>query len=183
MPTIIKAIQQRMVLCYYSAMNRKKLLLILALASPVLLVVIAALVIYLPNLLVKPKYDFIYATQNNYGTQSFSVVNGRVQQNSAPFQNNYPYPLSQPQLYYYNVAADKSTEISLADVQKFMLDPSSSSPDGFKIDYGSSYSGGFLLFGSYNDYNTRVLDGHGLHKKLNLGQLGYQVSILGWVIK
>ena len=179
--------------------NKENLSLILAFAAPVIMILIVVAVIYIPNLYYKPQTDFIYA-ESSYNHTYTVDSNGRVNETSQnspksipPAPPVSPAPAMPPgsdytQLYYYDIAKNTSTPIDLNAAQKYKLNGSVQSPDGYTIEYGSNSEGIFPIFiSSSTDYNNRYIQGHGASRKLNLpvpnNFYGYNFQLIGWVIK
>lgn len=165
--------------------------LIAAISIPLLMIVFVAGSIYLPGLFVKPHFNFLYVSGQDYpyGRQRYTVENGRlVQQEITKLESRGYYPPRQEaRLFVHDVAKNESREISFQEAQRLTLDPSLQSPDGFEVVYGNRGNGVFaLFFGSRSDYNARYLTGHNVSKKLNLkfsGDSQYTnfFQFLGWI--
>ena len=159
--------------------------LILGLSIPVLMILFVAASIYLPGLFIQPKFNFLYATgEDSYYNDYYSVENGRLIKHEIGYPKYSTSP-TEPRLYIHDVAKNESKEVSFNEAQKFALNPSSQSPDGFEIECGSRTYGMFLIFiDSGGDCSTRFIKGHNTSKKLNIqlpGNYYYRFQFLGWV--
>lgn len=156
--------------------------LILGLSIPLLMVLFVAGSIYLPGFMKNPEYDFLYSTSdygpNHYSVQDQKLVKIRKSTTTATTK-------VEPRLFIHDVDQNKSEEISFEQAQQLALDPSSESPNGFKVKCGSE-SGGLFPFFVYSnrDCSKRFLVGHNNSRKLNLklqGQNYYNFHFLGWI--
>ncbi len=167
---------------------KRNLPLTFALALPVFMVFFIAGAIYLPALFNKPQYNFLYMTGYDYcGTQYF-VRNNKLIKQDGDCKNYYPQPKQEYKLYLYDIKLNTNKQLSFEETQSYTLDTNSFSPDGYKVEYGTSSSGFFPFFAySGSDYNTRYLQGHGTSYKLNLRNDGAvsmsQFQFLGWIAK
>lgn len=169
---------------------KKNITLILGISIPILMILFVASSIYLPGLFIKPHFNFIYVSGDDYcyGQQQYSIQNSKLVKNEikqSENQNCNP-PRSESKLYLYDVAKNEAKEISFVEAQNLNIDSNVKSPDGFEIVYGSRGDGFFpFLFWSERDYNTRYLSGHNVSKKLNLQLNGSSYynnfRFLGWI--
>lgn len=162
-------------------MTKEKLPLIVGIILPLTLILYVVVAAYIPSLIVKPKYNFVY-TNTNYYDYNVNVIDGRV--NIEPgYSNNTSrtYFPKQPSLFLYDVVNDKSTQISLTQAQTYILDPSNKSPDGFTVGRGEydSYSFFPFFFGGSN--RGYYLMGKGLSRKIT-DQDYYNFKFVGWVV-
>jgi len=160
---------------------KEKLPLLVGIGLPILLILYVAVTSYIPSLFVKPKYNFVYAT-NSYYDYNINVIGGKI--SVEPRYTNYgarTYRPQQPTLFLYDVTEDKSKQISLAQAQTYTLDPSNKSPDGFTV--GRRESDGYsyfpFFFGGY-DRGTYLM-GKGLNRKI-VDQDYYNFKFIGWVV-
>ncbi len=138
-------------------------------------------------MVVKPKYNFIYAAGNGLYDYNIQVVNGRVTVESKfkSYPNSSsPYPLnvspSYPDLFLYDVVHDKSKQITLAQAQSYVLDPSDKSPDGFKVGWLSN-SGSLLFVRLFGGDRGVYLYGNGKGIRRRIADY-YSIKFIGWVI-
>ena len=176
---------------------KKNLPLIFGVSIPILMILFVALSIYVPQMFVRPQYDFLYLTGNNNcyiapnsNIQVYSVQSGKLIRNILDQQLQACKVAQVPELkiYLYSVANNKSQEVSFEDVQNLNLSDSAQSPDGFEIVNGNSSGGGFFPFfwGGSSDYDSHYIQGHNVSKKLNVQYSnGYynEFTFLGWVEK
>jgi len=167
---------------------KKNIPLILGLSIPILMILFVAGSIYLPGLFVQPKFDFLYATGDNYYyDRYYSVKNGRLIKNEVDCPEYYKVNCTEPRLYIHDIAKNESKEISFSEAQKLALDSSPRSPDGFEIDCGRRTQSIFFIFVVSNpDCSTRFIKGRNISKKLNLQLSGSHYrgfQFLGWIIK
>lgn len=172
---------------------KKNITLVLGISIPILMILFVAGSIYLPGLFIKPHFNFLYVSGDDYyynynNGQQYSVQNDRLVKNEIkqPENPNYNPPRYEAKLYLYDVTKNESKEISFADAQNLNLDSNIKSPDDFEVVYGSRDDGFFPFFwGGGTDYNARYLKGHNVSKKLNLQLNGssyyYNFRFLGWI--
>lgn len=160
---------------------KEKLPLIIGIGLPILLILFVTVSVYVPSLLVKPKYDFIYSTGQTYD-YNLNVVNGKITQSpryTQPYSGGYKTQV-EPTYFIYDVNADKKRPISYTQTQAYNLDSSDKSPDGFSVSRNDSGSYSFFPFfyGGGNDYGI-YLKGKGLNRKITDDT--YNFKFLGWV--
>ena len=174
----------------YKHMNIKKNLpLIVALAIPMVLTAIIAVSIYLPGVGKSPEHDFVYTVydyRDVNGTLYYDVKDGKIVQESiamfpegpsgAPSKAMTGSPSSQ--LYIYDVQSDTSKLLTMDEAAKLIVDPSRTSPDGYRVEYGSS-GGVFPFFDGGYDNNQYLL---GNNRRIKTSVSGYDNNFLGWVI-
>ena len=171
--------------------NKKNLPLLVALAIPVVMIIAVALAIYLPGIGKHPKYNFLYMTGNGgygYPGAEYMVSGGHLVRNdfSTLTPPRYPTPEfknlpDNTRFYLYDIVKNSATEITFLDAQKYTLDPSNISPDGYVVERGNG--GGGFPFGGGGDYNTWFIKGYNRSSKLNLkltNQDYYNFQFLGW---
>ncbi|HOW35104.1 MAG TPA: hypothetical protein PL155_01635 [Candidatus Omnitrophota bacterium] len=173
--------------------TKKNIPLIVGLLIPVLMILFVAASIYLPGLFVQPKVSFIFSYGGDYYSRSqYDILNGRITLKSANYpkkeSNQWSEPRRESKLYLYDVIRNKSVEISLEEAQKFFLDPSVKSPDGFEITRGEH---GFSIFEILTTHGGRwdssFITGHNVSKRLNLPYKDRYYSryldFIGWIIE
>lgn len=169
---------------------KKNITLVIGITIPILMILFVAGSIYLPGLFIKPHFNFLYVSGDDYyyyNQQQYSVQNGKLVKNEIKQLENQNYnpPRNEPKLYIYDVTKNEAKEISFVDGQNLNLDSRAKSPDDFEVVYGSRGDGFFPFFwGGGTDYNTRYLKGHNISKKLNLqlnGSSYYNFRFLGWI--
>lgn len=153
---------------------------LLLFAIPVGIAVFAAAVVYTPRLLANPKHDFIYSVCSDYACgQRYEVDRtGKVTQHES---DGMPVG-SVETLRYYDVEDDSTRSLSVEEAQRYQLDTSSKSPDGYSVarEYGDS---GFLF---WIDSSSRWYLKDGAKKRsIELSNDGSYYSdnirFLGWV--
>lgn len=168
---------------------KKNITLIVGISIPILMILFVAASIYLPGFFIQPKYNFIYTSGDDYcyhNQYQYSVQNGKLIRNEITCPESQTYlPQRDTRLHVYNVAKNKSREISFEEAQNLNLDSNNLSPDGFEVTYGN-HGGGFFPFFFYSDtdYNNLYLKGHNVSKKLNLqlsGSYRNNFRFIGWV--
>ncbi len=169
--------------------TKKNIPLIVALSIPVSMIVLTAVSIYLPSMFAKPKIDFVYSSGGDYCNQNrYSVRNGKIIEieiKKPPEPSSCP-AAPQPRIFYYDVTRDVSREITLEEANRFFIEDTFQSRDGFEIVTGGG-DGGFF-FGGSSSYGNRYLKRGGFSKKLNLNGAGsttyynyYDYRFLGWI--
>ncbi len=181
---------------------KKNISLIIGLAIPIVLVVVIALVVYIPQMLLKPAQDFLYVVGQNkyyysYG-DFYSVINGKLEKKFVPFpspktpeekilyQEKYPIV----RLFVYNSKDGTSREVVYEEASSFNLSTLSQSSDGFTFAGNGGYynNGIFEIFGSSREPNKFYLKKGNLTKKIELSVGSYdsyygasQVEFLSWI--
>lgn len=158
--------------------------LLLLFAVPAGIALLAAIIIYTPRLFANPTYDFIYSYCASYSCRDDYRVDsaGFVVYGGLSQADNFNNPDRRASLRYYDARTNSTKGISLEEVQKYTLDASSRSPDGYALSR-EERSGGFLFWG---DYGHAWYLKDGLKKKsidLSVSGPSYttQVEFLGWV--
>jgi hypothetical protein len=191
-------------------MNNKYMPLIVAITLPVVFMIVLAFVILVPNMSIKPTHNFVYTTFSEkqiydayaygYGQiqykNTYDIKNEKIILKPLIFQkpivnpNTVPQPTfvyeDAPKLYYYDVQAQTSREISFEEASTLTFQKGPSSPDGYIVtrDYSNS-TGIFDLVGSNNSTGYVITKGNG--KKILSGIVadtqyyGNEVTIIGWI--
>lgn len=158
--------------------------LILLVSVPLILAAFLAAIVYLPQLLARPSYDFIYATCDSYRCSDevnvrdggVTIVNLQNQDSANKLVDDY-----KTSLRYYDVSKQSSRALTIDEARKYRLDNSSRSPDGYVLSHQSS-SSGFLF---WSEGNSQWILKSGLYKKpVDLtGPTSYydNVTFVGWV--
>lgn len=173
--------------------KKNNLPLIIALCIPVLMIVLVAAFVYLPGFGKHPAHNFLYITGYNtyyYGNQrEYFVSGGHLVHNPQPaypsdYNKGISPPTSQPIFYIYDIVSGKSTELTFVQAQKYQLDPSIISEDGYRVERGNYGGGDFFFGGGSGDYNSWFIKGHNRSIKLNLKLSSpdyYNFEFLGWI--
>lgn len=162
---------------------------------PVCIVLLAIISVFVPDSVVRPQHDFLYAlSPNSYPVSvSYRVEQGILVRDQyqipEPVGTVSKEPNPEPRLYVYRVASGESIPVTYEDVQKngFFLNPGISS-DGYEVAYNRGPDNFFgLFFGGY-DYDSRALfiQSRFFSKKVVLtratGSYGYEYpQFLGWL--
>jgi len=85
---------------------------------------------------------------------------------------------AEPTFYYYDVSDENSRQITLSESQKYNIDPSSKSPDGFTVGRADSGSVSFFPFYSTSRVRGTFYKGKGLNKQISEE---YNFRFVGWV--
>ena len=162
---------------------RKEMLLFLLIPASVILLV--AMVLWLPALFAKPKYDFIYSYCSDYRCSSeYRLESGAIIQDGNGADYGYGYN-TRPDLYYYDVDQNTAKKIDLAEARSYKLSAAVASPDGYRLEQLNTGGGGFLFWGGAGDDNWYLKDGF-KKKKVILSPdakqyYGDNIKLLGWV--
>ncbi|MES2436620.1 MAG: hypothetical protein V4519_01295 [Patescibacteria group bacterium] len=176
---------------------KKNLPLIVGLALPFVFILLIAVVVYLPNVFIKPQHDFLYtmADRNNYNyntvyKNTYAIENGGLVQRPVELpklnENDTRVIIDAPKLYRYNVKDSTNKEISFTEAQSLKIDVGPSSPDGYIVAYRYNHNGVFELFGSNgNNSGYFISKGKGGKKLIGLDSAGYyyenNFTLLGWI--
>lgn len=158
--------------------------LLLLFSIPVAIIIIAAGLIYIPRLLANPKYDFVYSVCDDYRCKNdYSLdSSGRVVENTDADSPKSSYYDQLAQLRYYDASTNATRSITLDEAQRYRLDSSSQSPDGYTLTREGSSSG--FLFWSDRDDGWYLKDGAKKKEvELTMSKSYYSqgIKFLGWV--
>ena len=116
-------------------MIKKNITLVLGISIPILMILFVAGSIYLPGLFIKPHFNFVYVSGDdyyyyNYNQRQYSVQNGKLVKSEIkqPENQNYKPPRGESKLYLYDVAKNESKEISFEEAQNLNLDSNTKFP-------------------------------------------------------
>ena len=120
---------------------KKNLPSIIAIAVPLFLVLAIFLTTYVPKMIVRPKYDFVYSTygyNDRFGEEfNFSVSNGQILikepvDNNNPYSSSYSYYRDTAKaLYLYDVENHSSKRLGKSEIELLKIQESVA-PDGFQ---------------------------------------------------
>lgn len=154
--------------------------LILLFAIPIGIAVFALIAVYMPQLLANPKYDFVYSICDRYDCEhDFEVDDsGYISQRS----DNRDYYNDSSTLRYYSAQDNSTRNLTLEEAERYQLDTSSKSPDGYTLTREESHSS--FLFWSNSESGWYLKDGM-RKKKIELSADDYRykpdVKFLGWI--
>ncbi len=152
--------------------------LFIGLGLPILLLLYIFVSVYLPSILVKPQYNFLYASgcSTDY---SISVINNRIVITSN-YNGQYSVPYSSC-IYLYDTRNDSNTPLSQQQALSYSnINPTNKSPDGFTVVSNSSGDTSYFPLFWYGEYNSGYyLLGHGYNKEITNDT--YDFKFLGWV--
>lgn len=156
--------------------------LILLFAIPIGIAVFAAMVVYVPSLFANPKSDFIYSSCSGHDCSNNFNIDGSG--SISQYNTNRYNTTDVATLRYYDAESDSTRSISIDDAQRYQLDTSSKSPDGYTLTREQSDSG-FLFWGDYE--SGWYLKNGAKKKQIELSTNGSyyygDVKFLGWVNK
>lgn len=176
-------------------MNLRYIPVVIAIALPFLFLAALSVVIYLPNIGIKPAHDFIYtsepAARFDGFTHHYEVVDNQIvsrvvipediRTDVEPFLN----PVY-PTLYRYDIETNTAKVITLEEAQALSIEPGPSSPDGYTVTFEYSHNGIFELFGSGGpDNGYIIMKGNGKKALPGITMHDYwrgSVEVIGWVI-
>ena len=155
--------------------------LILLFSIPIGIALFAAAAIYLPRLMANPKHDMIYSLCDSYRCIDAYTTDstGKIIKTDTGDTSKYYGPAS---LYYYDASNDSTRILSIDEANKYILNTSSKSPDGYALVQENSNSG--FLFWSDSD-NDWYLKAGAKKKNVQLTNTGSNsssdIKFLGWV--
>lgn len=156
--------------------------LILLFSIPVGIAICVAAIVYIPSLLANPKHDFVYSVCSDYSCRyDFNVDDsGHVSQSSTA-RDLYSDAAT---LRYYSVENDSTRTISIEEANRYQLDTSSKSPDGYTLSKSESKSG-ILFWGNYESgwYLKDGLKKKKIELSNNDSYYSRDIKFLGWVNK
>lgn len=157
--------------------------LLLLFSIPLSIVIIAAVIIYLPGLLASPKYDFIYATCDDFGcsnTYSVESTSEKITRDKSDSKS----PDGESTLRYYDTDTNSNRKISFEQAREYRLDGSSRSPDGYNLVNETSSSG--FLFWRNSDSGWYLKNG-AIKKEVELSTVNSyysrDIKFIGWIKK
>lgn len=168
---------------------KKNLTLYIAIALPLIFIIIVAVAIYIPKNFTNTQYKLVY-TDNSYEVfkNSYFVENGKIVSRPNVELLKYPpedlkYYQDSGKLYLYDFETNTTTEITLAEAQKYNAYRGPSSPDGYSVERNYSSAGIFEIFGSYdNGYQFYLVNSKGAKNQIvGLQSDYYELNIIGWV--
>lgn len=188
---------------------KENLAIVLAFALPIVLILVVWLSVYIPSLLVKTNYNFVYAVCDSgdayYGQycqsylgQRYSVVDGVLKEHDVEpdlkFRNEVirgVMDFYSARIFLHDTQKNESREIRLAEAQQLELNTLLTSPDGVTISDGRSRNSGdfFYLFdGGGSTYGQYLVKGNSRKKMNIIGVSDYYskrdgFDFLGWVIE
>lgn len=155
--------------------------LILLFAIPIGIAILAAAIIYTPRLFANPKYDFIYSLCDDYDCrESYSVdATRRVSQKNISGRD---YAGGAATIRYYDADTDATRSLTLEEAQRYRLDTSSKSPDGYSLSREDT-GGGFLFWGDDDEgwYLKKGLQKKSVELSTAGSYYSRDINFLGWV--
>lgn len=161
--------------------NKKNVPLIVALSIPVLMIILTVVSIYVPTLFIKPKIDFIYSTGGNYCYKhKYTVEKGKIVENEIKInEKDHCQEPPESKLYYYDVEKQISQELVYEEAQRYILNTSHKSVDGFEVVSGGNSD---MFFYDGSAYYKKYLKKGAYSKRLNMKvENYYDYKFLGWV--
>jgi hypothetical protein len=180
-------------------MKTKNLPLIVGIALPILFIVIISVIIFVPQMYIQPKYDFIYVDENPPYTDmpessTYQVVDQYVVEQSASstsastsdmIKKKNPYGST---LYLYDVKTNTSRVLTYEQARSYKLNPNPTSPDGYIVKYEYGNDGVMDIFGNGSrDTSGYYVENDSGMKKLtglvynNMYYYRAYFRFLGWV--
>lgn len=157
-------------------------------ALPLAMTFMVAIVYILPTTFKNPSYDFVYLKCSNYCyNNKYQIVDGTITETDlTDTYGTTSRNVQIEELYYYHTDSNTVEKLDDFEALQLVVDDSQKSPDGFRIEKGSSSGGGFLFGSSYNaaDRNIYFAINGAARRKLKLESKSYgDIQILGWVIE
>lgn len=156
----------------------------LLISVPLVLAGLLAAVVYIPQALAKPAYDFIYSTCSSYRCdKNVMVRDGRLEVVLQDLKEGLRLSDQEStRFYYYDVSEQSTRPLTVDEAKRYQLDSSSRSPDGYTLSKDST-SSGFLFWDSSQSSWTLK---NGMYKrKIDLQNDSYyyneSVMFIGWV--
>ncbi len=141
---------------------------------PIGIIALLIAFLYIPRLFANPVYDFIYC--EGYSCDNRFTVNP----SGAIAESNNPHSYEMSRLYYYDVERDAMRPLTIDEANRYRLDTSSKSPDGYVLK-NTSNGGGFLFGGGYD--NSWSLTKGLISKPVALNSNGESDEFIGWVLQ
>lgn len=149
--------------------------IILLFSVPIAIIVIIVAFLYIPRAFANPGYDFIYCTGYSCENRVSVDPNGKLV-TSSDSERYTPYDFS---LRYYDVQRDATRLLHAEEANRYQLDTTSKSPDGYILKHTSSGSG-FLFWGDYQ--NNWSLSKGIISKPVTLNSGSNSNTFIGWVL-
>ncbi|MDX1974498.1 MAG: hypothetical protein SFT92_02355 [Rickettsiales bacterium] len=171
---------------------------------PLLLMVFFAIASTLPGMLVEPpKYGLLF-TQNKYEAASDQDIRVTVENKKVKvltrFWDDKNYNRQRPRLYYFDPKTNNTREITipvdlnnkdiqwkpveLPEIQNWVVDVSTTAPDGYSFSKDGSVDSGSFLFSARSDRSVTIYKDGNMVKIPTLSNRRYDyynVEFLGWV--
>ena len=179
----------------YNYYMKKNITLLIAIAMPIIFIVIISIVVFVPPLFLKPQYNFLYTTNNDYYDyngrykNSYSIKDNKLVSIPVTVVSGVSYKEEQMPLYIYDVKSNTTKQVSFDEVGEYVIDSGPSSPDGYIVKYDYNYGdyGIFGLFGSGRRSNGYVIAKNDNQKQLTgltsdgYSNYYYQFKFIGWI--
>jgi len=162
--------------------SRQTLIFLASLIGGVMALALMGLLVFLLGKTQQPTHDFIYTT--NYSTSyQYQVTDGTLESRNTLYSNTTPTTV----WYRYHVSTDKSTRLTLEEVQQLTLTDAESDPDGFRFmsHVDRNEPSPPLLFTperSNSRTNTYILSNGTSTKVLQLEGDPYSAFFVGWIV-
>lgn len=162
--------------------------LIIGLSIPVVMILFISIAINGPRWFTDvepPTVNFLYVTGQQDPYVAYSVKDGRLAITDNTPENVTGRAQYTTHFFIHDVAANRSREIQLDEVQQLFLDGGVRSPDGFTISDGRRR--GWFIFGYGRYHGERYLVKESYSEKLNLetesggNSYYWNYRFIGWV--
>lgn len=160
--------------------------LILLFSVPIGIAILVAAMVNVPKLSAHPKYDFVFSYCQDYDCRDAYHVDlaGHITDDNdeGTVTGNLLQPEQKSQLRYYDASNDSSRPLSLEQAQRYGLDSSTKSPDGYTLQYDSNDSG-FLFWSEHSDgwYLGNGVKKKPIHGLNNNSYSQRDIRFIGWV--
>ena len=160
--------------------------ILLAISIPILLILFMIGSIYLPQLGLKPKYNFLYTTDYYSYDFPYEVKDHRL--TDLPKKNQTEqfsyYPVRAPRFFVYDVKANQARQVNAEEAKQLGLDDQPVSTDGYQVtnNRNDESLGLFPLLFFCGPQRGVYLKHKGSQKRLDLpGADYYNFHFIGWV--
>lgn len=148
------------------------------------MVLLAVGIVYVPRLLAKPGYDFVYSACSSYVCYGGYTVDSRGYIEEPADPSGVPAYTDDRtvELYYFSTKQNTAKRLTFEEARQYKLDTSLKSPDGYSLSRETT-GGGFLF---WNDYDSGWYLKNGAKKKKveltgNQSYYAGDIKFLGWV--
>lgn len=152
--------------------------LVVGLGIPFLLILYLLITVFIPEKMVKGKYNFLYASGCAY-KYGFTFADTKLVPVDKNNNNRIAANVDPDCLYVYNVQERKSHKVTLKDAQTYKLNVSQMSLDGFSVQKTNKNDSFFLTFLLGMKQSELSFAGQGFKKSIEGSE--FNSVFIGWI--
>jgi len=182
--------------------RKRNIIVAVAFLLPILFIVVIVAITYIPSVLLKTDYNFLYATcddeyrydcniylNNVYGVKDGKIMINQIDPN-ADFNYNEVKDINEnikTRIFLYDTKTETSREITPAEAEKLNLSELATSPDGVSVSSGYDYNESVFFFGGGSQYGQYLVKGKNRREINLIGNNDYYYNrnfkFVGWILK